>query len=373
MSGQYWEKVTRMQGNIETVKIDRQDRIYVIVTEVDAKQSSLYRSSDDGKTWEKLYTFKRIDHFIILDNNKLLITTDKGLALTDIDQFNYHYLPTPFFTSQITDVLELDNKHLFSIDSDYYWSIFKNSLYRSEDGGKNWQLAYHGDVNNIVKFNNQLVLAADRNLILTSINQGKTWKNTYVFHDDHLHIGLSVQNNALVLLRTDGQYISYDLLNWKKINKPNIFGNDTVYVDDKGRIYIIANNAIQYSNNEGKTWKNLLNHIYANGLLSGYHSTVLIAAFSGAGVIKSLDSGKNWELISNGLKDFHFKKLKIIDENNYYLATSQGIFHTINGGKIWIAENQGLENNEVLSLFIEDKLLLAGTNGSGVFKGIKNE
>jgi photosystem II stability/assembly factor-like uncharacterized protein len=127
------------------------------------------------------------------------------------------------------------------------------------------------------------------------------------------------------------------------------------------------------SNDQGKTWSVLLDNIhYWTGKIAGYQSKVLLASFNGAGIIKSTDNGKTWSLINEGLTDFHFKILKVVDELHYYVAADQGVFRTEDGGMHWVAENNALENQDVLSLFVNENVLLAGTNGSGVFKATSN-
>jgi len=81
-----------------------------------------------------------------------------------------------------------------------------------------------------------------------------------------------------------------------------------------------------------------------------------------------MTNDNNWELINNGLTYFDFTSLIVIDPNHYLVSTDNGIFYTQNGGKEWLPENNGLNNLAVLSLSLFQTTLLAGTDGSGVFK-----
>ncbi|MBX3709107.1 MAG: hypothetical protein KIT56_00665 [Gammaproteobacteria bacterium] len=370
--GKTWEKInTGIAGNTRDVKIDTKDHIYIVShKDKSADKEGLYKSTDNGQTWQLLHSFSNIGNFTILDNGKLLVSTEQGLMLSDESQLNYSAIPTPFSISETADVLAIDDNHLFMIDGLYNNSDIKKTLYRSSDAGKTWEISYYGKAQNIVQFNHQLVLAADGNLILTSNDLGKTWQEAYQFTDKRSHDGLSVQHNALVVMRTDGQYVSSDLLHWQKFYDCDFDASQNMaYIDDANLIYLNTGNTIQYSSDLGKTWAVLLDNIHERvaGLMSGYQSKVLLAAFSNAGVIKSMDGGKSWDLINNGLYDFNFKMLKVLDENNYYLATGHGVFHTQDGGLHWVAENNGLGDEEVLSLYADHHLLLAGTN-SGVYR-----
>ena len=54
------------------------------------------------------------------------------------------------------------------------------------------------------------------------------------------------------------------------------------------------------------------------------------------------------------------------------VTTGNGAYITHDGGKHWVAENDGLDNLRINSLFANQDMVIAGTNGSGVFKAMLN-
>ena len=79
-------------------------------------------------------------------------------------------------------------------------------------------------------------------------------------------------------------------------------------------------------------------------------------------------SGKQWHLINNGLSNFNFTNLIVIDADHYLISTEAGIFSTKNGGEEWMLQNNGLKNPVISDISLHGRILLAGTEGSGVFR-----
>lgn len=62
--------------------------------------------------------------------------------------------------------------------------------------------------------------------------------------------------------------------------------------------------------------------------------TLLFASTGGAGVYRSIDSGRTWAAINNGLNALNVNTL-FTDDFNLYAATSNGLFRSINAGQSW--------------------------------------
>ena len=356
--GKTWENmINGIDGKIHQVMVDKQDHIYVLA-------KGLYRSTDNGQSWQLLIDLPTLTDFKVLDNKKILISTHDGLMLSDDSQLHYEKLPTSFSMSEIDNVLALDEDHLFAIDG---W--MQGSLYRSQDAGKTWVLSRAGIMNAITSFNHQVValeLDEPYQNIMVSKDKGLTWQKTYRFHSGEACDSFASQQGGIILSCYTGQYFSRDLSAWKKINSA---GHSSGYFDGQS-IYSCDGLSLKVTKDEGKNWATLLGNLSPYpSYMTGYRDKVILVAIYATGIIKMTHDGA-WELINNGVTHFAFSNILALSETNYVVATDTGIFYTQDGGKHWTPENNGLENLDVKSLSANQAILLAGTRGSGVFKAI---
>lgn len=367
--GKNWEKIASSYN----IKLDKDDNLYVeSLTKIDDNkyQIAIYKSIDGGRYWQLLYRLNPddyLDDMTILDNGKIILSTDKGLLLSDDTQKNYSLLPTSLTISEITSVLRTDG-NIFAINN-------YKTLYKSHDQGKTWQNAYSGEARSVVRFKDKLILAS-KNHLLMSQDEGETWQQVYQFNDDISALN-SNSEKAWVVVSKD-RYLSSDLKNWKKFSKGYSF-ESIVDTFTKNRIYeaqqIDRNSGfgndcfIKISDDEGVTWATLLANFHQKpDAIASYNVNTILVAFYVGGIIKSSDGGKNWEVINNGLNEMHFNQLMILDENNYLAMSENGVFRTQDGGKHWIAETDGLDNPVVLSADVYKNTFLVGTGGSGVYQ-----
>lgn len=363
ITGQNWEILDHEIGNIKTVHIDENDRLYIIGQK---SHDDLYRSLNNGKTWELLHHFKQIIDLHLLSNGKILVNTNEGLLLSDESELNYTKLAEfPYSTATSAHVIALNSEHFFATALAY-----AGPLYASNDAGKTWTMKRNTGILDVVALDNKIViLEYNGNIqqVMVSNDFGNTWQPIYKINNDYCH-SLTSQHNALFINCINDSYLTEDLFHWTplKVKKKNPIV--TNYFSGK-TIYITDGNSIQSTTDQGLHWRYLLDNLHQHhAYISGYKDELLIMAINNAGIIKMTNNGENWDLINNGLTHFNFTNLIVIDANHYLTSTDHGIFYTKNGGKQWIAENDGLNNLDILSLSHYQNTLLAGTNGSGVYK-----
>lgn len=366
--GQTWQKISAsITGRVYKIAVDNNDNLYALGEDYDKHQSSLYQSTDQGQHWKRLYTYSEINDFNVLDNGQIIMSTNEGLIQTNDHQQDANKLPFAFSSSETEQVFATDANHFFALDK---------ILYKSDDAGKSWSIARKGerDIINATTFNQHIVeLEWDKNgndqHILSSSNQGQTWQpiydNIYSENKSSCHKMVS-QNSALIVACEKFALFTRDLIHWKKINETNDMFTNPYYFDGKF-IYSANGNTIKRSQDEGQTWTILLDQLHGYGAhITGYQDIVLIT-IARTGIIKITNEGKDWDLINNGLTDFHFSDITAIDNLHYIVSTDDGIFYTTNGGNSWTAENSGLDNFDIASLFANKEMVLIGTKGSGVF------
>ncbi len=87
----------------------------------------------------------------------------------------------------------------------------------------------------------------------------------------------------------------------------------------------------------------------------------------GKGIFKSEDGGKTWLAVNEGMTDPYVYAVVVGPDKAVYAGTLRGgVFRTQNGGKSWTAVNAGLDRLETQVLTFHRDVLYAGT-GSGVY------
>ena len=101
-------------------------------------------------------------------------------------------------------------------------------------------------------------------------------------------------------------------------------------------------------------------------LALGEKQTVYAGSF-GKGIFKSDDGGRTWLAVNEGMTDPFVYVVVVGPDKAVYAGTLRGgVFRTQNGGKSWTAVNAGLDRLETQVLISHQGVLYAGT-GSGVY------
>jgi photosystem II stability/assembly factor-like uncharacterized protein len=361
-SGKTLERIVAgIAGHVTSVMVDAKNHIYTLA-------KGLYRSIDNGLTWQLLTDQTGISDFQILDNGRIILSTNDGFMLSDESQLHYVKLPVTFSMSEINSVFALDENHFYAIDG---W--LQGNLYSSQDAGKSWTLNRASQLNAITAFNKQLVAMEYNNNgqnIIVSNDYGASWNQVHQFNNHEICTKLSSNNGGIIASCYLGQFFSRDLLTWKKINDGDNQNVSSGYFDGQA-IYSGDRQSIKITIDEGKTWVTLLDKLnHYSAFITGYRNQVILIGIYGSGIIKMTNHGTSWDLINNGITNFNFSDILVLDENRYMVATDTGIFYTQDGGNHWTPENNGLESVDIKSLSSTTNILLLGTKGSGVFKGI---
>ena len=99
---------------------------------------------------------------------------------------------------------------------------------------------------------------------------------------------------------------------------------------------------------------------------------VLYTGSFGRGVFKTTDGGKLWSAINDGLENLYVRTL-IIDPAQpatLYAGTDEGLFKSTNGGQQWVAMHNGLGKASIRCLLLDpaaSTTIYVGT-GDGVWQ-----
>lgn len=357
------------------IKIDEKDRIYYLIRGFPAR---LYRSEDNGNTWDLLQSFeadskyskyeKHVDTFNILQDGKIAATSGFMTLLSDDSQ---HYF-SPILSMPVQHVVNIAKvkSELFLATSSARYGV--HNLYQSQEDVFDWKLN-RKNVYSIADLNGQLMIVDGERKALLSRDEGQNWEETAKFD---YSMNLSSSKTRVWATTPDydedtsfrGGFVSSNGQDWQTYFKKHMIHG--LYAEEE-ILYLTNGKALNKSKDNGQNWKNILTLEDSTRVrLRGYASHLLLLAVNKAGLIKSMDGGKTWNFINHGLNNWYFQDLVILDAHHYVVVNELGVFVTKDCGKSWEAANQGLKSLNVQRLFYKDNVLYASTEGSGVYKAI---
>lgn len=175
-----------------------------------------------------------------------------------------------------------------------------------------------------------------------------------------------------------------------KHGSTSIYGNSVALTESpkkEGLIYVGTDDGlIQITDNDGKTWRKVEQfpgvpaNTYVSKLVASLHDAGTVYAcfdnhkngdFSPY-LLKSTDAGKTWVSIAGDLPargTVYCIAEDHVDPNLLFVGTEFGLFVTLDGGKKWHRIKNGLPTIQVKDLCIQRKMddLVIGTFGRGIY------
>ena len=297
----------------------------------------IYRLKNTS-SWENItsgLSNSRVNAIIKVSNRLFSATHGVGIQVSDDNGLSWHRIETDLSENYITDMINIGND-IYIIASANWLYPFGGSIYKSVDNGNTWIKISNGfDTGMLEK------IAGNDNFLLVGTSYG-------------------------LFKSTDGGNSWIKVLNGIA-NNMNV---SDVAVLDSTAVVLNGTNNIFRTTDFGNSWESL----QISGLFSGRTVQVIandyyISSGSFSRIYKSTDYGKSWELLSgvpsinSVVQDFAG------DEDNIFIALSKGgVLSSNNDGVSWQTLNFNLDVSDVLSLYYKDDLLLAGTDGGGIYK-----
>ncbi|MCH7763216.1 MAG: T9SS type A sorting domain-containing protein [Candidatus Marinimicrobia bacterium] len=240
---------------------------------------------------------------------------------------------------------------------------FNRKIYRTEDGGKNWEPKYlnrsdlvieYAKAYSIYSMEPDYFIAIYNDSVagaLISEDGGETWINSRI-NDEHLLYRISrihffddlngIAFNNKRWFTSDGGYT------WEKSNDSfeNETPSDVCFVNDSlgwmvsgGNIYATDSGYLANTTDGGKTWQ------YQDSLmfmeLSGVDFIDSLKGFAVTGlrniIYSTEDGGEHWNWQGfTGLDEFGFNDIGFLDEEHGWILASGGrVMQTADGGQTW--------------------------------------
>ena len=307
-------------------------------------------------------------NMIIVFCLSLLISCDKAINPTE---------STPTWILQRDKQDDITYYSIFFSDKNNGWIIgYNGTIKNTKNGGNTWQTRQSGVSSNLwdVNFVDNIHgwICGANNTILKTSDGGKSWIDISPSSSENkIYVSIEfidenngwISNNYGEILQTiDGG------LNWQLKKSGNI-GGSRLSVINSQTVYALSGKLYKTSNG-GKTWDTMEVSIPKNYMASEMTFTDInngwIIMENGTGgtiitefpVIMTNDGAETWTS-SEFLKDGGFRCIHFINEYTGWIAGTQNIYKTIDGGKHWTLEFSPA-NRE---LFAKDIYFVDESNG----------
>lgn len=303
------------------------------------------RSFNDGLTWRYVndgLNQKRIIKLFSIPERRIIF------AGTDVDSVNGGI----YKSTNDGETWELYRGDVYSVGS-FAFTRYDNIIYasdyqrlvKSSDYGDTWEdatgtLGWSGEINDIIYFNNALFIAKYSQGVLKTTDSGQTWqkKNNGL---TNLKVRCFAKVNDNLFVGTEeGVFVSLDYgESWINTNLGEVqvyslhVSNDTLFAGIRGTGYPSYKRPIWYYPSLGSNWVEASNAIpqingsYYNSIVTSFASSEnkIIAGSWGQGTFWSEDNGKIWTA-----PNFDREKITSLFwlDNNLFVTSGSSIYWT---------------------------------------------
>lgn len=252
----------------------------------------------------------------------------------------------------------------------------KNFMFRSTNGGNNWEVIQNGFLYNgvyilaLLNYENYIYSGTGNGIYRATDSTTITWKKTGSMNFC-VYALTNNGNNIFAGTYQQGVYRSTDNGDsWQSVN--NGLGNNTVitFCTKNNKIFAGTEGGIYATTNNGDNWFGVNNGLTTTMITSLTTYNGNIFAGTSEGIFSSSNDGANWEDASVGLRAKFFFAL-CNDGTNLYAGASndyQGIYKSTNNGANWQKSDNGLVAPETWNIKALGNNLFVTLDFQGVFK-----
>ena len=332
-SGQtLWEQTNGpCSGQLTSITKDSKGYLYTITL-----NKYLFRSKDNGETWQKIAADIPAIAFDA-DNNYYLGSNDGTISLFDTNMKFIKIFREPGFGEMNVENISVDAK------GNVYTKIFWGGLHVTTDKGITWKEIYEDNFSQIsFDSNNVIIKTHYGGTIDRSTNYGSDW--TYIkINDASFKQGIfsaaynKIFNNFIAVGMGNVVYISSDLgITWYQ-------GKDSIpisyvvalTVDDNGDVYIGGDGLVCRSTDGGNSWNKLDEFPKVNAQSLINKDDFLFCSTSSNGIVCYNKITKASKEKNQGIINSTINQLSINKNGNVFAATVSGIYRTTNTGINW--------------------------------------
>ncbi len=359
-----WIK-TPLETNASIVSIrEFQGAIYVT-----AGNGSYYYSNDQGLSWSIIKnpdTSSFVNDILVSDSQIIMCTTN-GL----FNSFNSGVS----WSSIVNGIRARRVNSLFSNDQYLYAGTDTHGLFRSADGGNTWISINSGlDLPNSLSINEMVEVSG---ILYIATNSGVySWNNDenswLIRHNPGLNRSadvLAFVNGTFVTADNSSIFLSNDNgENWTEkvidiLDRPTSF--TSLVARDNTLILSTSDAEILVSLDFGDTWSktSILDVFYYPYDLEFVGDKLFAATSQGVFVTDNL--GQEWKRFNNLFSSS--QDIEVVD-GRIFVATDSGFLITREDLGRWYPANDGLGEQRINKIFINEDIIYAGTSGTSVWE-----
>lgn len=353
--------------------------------------SNVSKTIDGGKSWKKLNLNIPIVPVLsikALSETEVYVATAIGFFKSSDGGSHWQKLVTGISSLEVNNIASYNGKDLYLITNR------TGLIYHSADEGHHWDLLYNdvlgGGLLSVTPTEDNVLFIYQYGVgLYKSENGGHTWV-LVLDHSDGDDPTMVVEKTQVSAPSKDIIYVNPSVIHWGNLPAQkstdggkhwyNIADNftdkhfDYLLVESEKELYAAANQQLFYSNNGGSNWVFISTLPSDKRVHAIYHpkDNTFYVAFSDD-LIKSTDNGLTWDQAHKNWptaryqtdRRDNFAGFHCVNQNHCFLAfKSKGVDETLDGGKTWLAHNEGFSVNHEFGqmLALPGKLIVYGIN-----------
>lgn len=339
------------------------DQLYVSL-----RQNGIYKSLDGGSTWLPLNSGIERETFytLLVDGSNIYAGhANGGMTYSNDGGLSYSHVGDNISSTQFQDIAVHESK-VYATGGGLFVSI---------DEGASWEkvnIQGDGPIYGYKLLSLESALyVLDNNRVFKTTDGLATWSASQYLSSEGV-VSISSYEGLLYLGATHGDYYVSDDegLNWIFKQNPGSTSYSTNIWANGNRRLMTGRSGVFASDDSGSTWSESNSGIkatYARALYSnGSH---VFAGTFGQGMFRSSNSGNSWQSVNTGLADSNSKDIyEILEvEDTIYIATSRGIFSSVNNGDSWTLKLDPGLNQYTRDMAYDNGLFVTATSGSSIY------
>jgi len=253
---------------------------------------------------------------------------------------------------------------------------------RSTDGGLTWTSGGAG--NNYMSFlgigsaggGGIIVFASTGVVTYRSTDSAATWTEvgsglTYLPMNSLVTSG----NNLFAASYGAGVFLSPDRgITWIPAGLAGYNMGNIALLTNQGKLIAETSNGRYSSTDDGVNWDRVDSSSFSAGagLLAGNGDTLYATSGSPGVLVRSTDAGLTWSVVSTAFASTPLSTIVVKGGCVFAASVRGGVFYSTDGGVSWLSASTGLTRYNVTSLASRGSIVFAGTDGSLVYRTTDN-
>lgn len=331
-----WISLGPEGGDIKSIIVHPSEP-HVFYTYTWSPPVKLFKSTDEGESWELIYQFDAPVCSIVMDptNPQIFYATGNNILYQSADG-GETWSATQYSDDEITQAqigVSRQNPDQLTIVgriNDYHQNDYRLNIYKSENNGESWSF--------------ETIMTRDRTIYLDLFNSDPSDDNVFYLAGRN---STGYDLAGFLLKSNDGGQ------HWNSIYSGLQDRIDALAIDPQNTDKIFAGTyrRVYRSNDGGSNWMSNSGYVNAHALaLDPINSQVLYAGGYDM-IYKSVDGGVRWTAYTQGFNGrSQCLGINPVSPNNILVGTRGGLFKSVTGGRTWALSQTGLIASHVSSI-----------------------